>query len=51
MDDRGIVYVETKGYNQDGVLVCIFRRKVMIPKRAYAQTTGGEFPGRPELRE
>ncbi len=50
-DDRGIVHVETKGYNQDGVLVCIFRRKVMIPKRIYAERTGGEFPGRPELQE
>ena len=50
-DDRGVVYVETKGYNQDGVLVCIFRRKVMIPKRSYADKTGGEFPGRPVLVE
>ena len=31
-DDRGVVHVETKGYNQDGTLVCIFRRKVMVPK-------------------
>jgi acyl dehydratase len=55
-DDRGVVYVETKGYNQDGVLVCVFRRKVMVPKRpggnvAAADKTGGEFPGRPELQE
>ena len=50
-EDRGIVYVETKGCNQDGGLICIFRRKVMVPKRVYAETTGGEFPGRPELQE
>jgi acyl dehydratase len=48
-DDRGVVYVETKGYNQDGTLVCVFRRKVMVPKQSHA--TGGEQPGRPELRE
>ena len=29
--DRGIVQVETKGYKQDGTLVCTFRRKVMVP--------------------
>ncbi len=47
--DRGVVHVETKGYNQDGTLVCVFRRKVMVPKRSAA--SGGEQPGRPELRE
>ena len=50
-DDRGIVYVETKGYNQDGVLVCIFRRKVMVPKQSYLDARGGEQPGRPVLQE
>jgi acyl dehydratase len=49
-DDRGVVHVETKGCNQDGVLVCVFRRKVMIPKHSYAEKTGGQFPGRPELQ-
>src|SRR5215470_341204 len=34
-DDRGIVHVETKGHNQDGTLVCVFRRKVMVPKQSY----------------
>jgi acyl dehydratase len=48
-DDRGIVSVETKGYNQDGKLVCVYRRKVMVPKQSYA--TAGEQPGRPELQE
>jgi acyl dehydratase len=53
-DDRGVVYVETKGYNQDGTLVCIFRRKVMVPKQSYGDAQGqpwGEQPGRPTLRE
>lgn len=30
--DRGIVYVETIGYNQDGIDVISFRRKVLIKK-------------------
>ncbi len=47
-DDRGIVHVETIGYNQDGTIVCIFRRKVMVPKRSYGDARGGEQPGRPD---
>src|SRR5664280_2870442 len=43
-DDDGVVYVETKGCNQDGRLVCVFRRKVMVPKRSYGDTRGGEQP-------
>lgn len=31
--DRGIVYVETKAYNQDKVEVLSFRRKVLVKKR------------------
>lgn len=46
-DDRGIVGVETIGYNQDGVIVCIFKRKVLVPKRVYAERNGGDFPNRP----
>jgi len=46
-DDRGVVHVETRGYNQDGTMVCIFRRKVMVPKDSYLQARGGEQPGRP----
>ncbi|HKE70586.1 MAG TPA: MaoC family dehydratase [Nocardioidaceae bacterium] len=46
-DDRGIVHVETKGHNQDGTLVCVFRRKVMVPKQSYLDARGGEQPGRP----
>jgi acyl dehydratase len=33
--DRGIVTVETNGYNQRGERVCFFRRKVMVPKREF----------------
>ena len=46
-DDRGVVHVETIGYKQDGTIVCIFRRKVMVPKENYLQARGGEQPGRP----
>ena len=31
--DRGVVTVETRGYNQDGVDVLYFRRKVLVPRR------------------
>ena len=48
-DDRGVVYVETKGYKQDGTVVCIFRRKVMVPKGTTSRRRGGEQPGRPEI--
>ena len=33
-DDRGIVTVESKGFNQHGQEVCYFRRRVMVWKRA-----------------
>jgi acyl dehydratase len=46
--DRGIVYVETRGYKQDGQIVCIFRRKVLVPTVSYGDARGGEQPGRPE---
>jgi len=46
-DDRGVVYVETRGYKQDGTVVCIFRRKVMVPKQSYLDARGGDQPGRP----
>ena len=38
--DRGIVTVESKGFNQDGKEVCYFRRRVMVWKTEFA-------PGRP----
>ena len=50
-DDRGVVHVETRGYNQDGTLVCVFRRKVMVPKQSYLDVRGGDQPGRPTLGE
>ena len=34
-------------YKQDGTIVCIFRRKVMVPKDSYLEARGGEQPGRP----
>ena len=34
--DRGIVKVDTKAFNQDGLEVCYFRRKVMVWKREFA---------------
>lgn len=42
--DRGIVKVRTIAYNQDGVVVCEFIRKVMVPTRA---SVGDEQPARP----
>jgi acyl dehydratase len=45
--DRGVVTVETRGYNQDGVEVLYFRRKVMVPKRG---PEVNEQPGRPQPR-
>ena len=36
--DRGVVTVETRGFNQRGEEVCFFRRKVMVPKRDAAPT-------------
>ena len=35
-DDRGVVTVETKAFNQHGDEVCFFRRKVMVWKTAAA---------------
>ena len=35
-DDRGVVTVETKAFNQRGDEVCFFRRKVMVWKQAAA---------------
>lgn len=44
--DRGIVTVETTGYNQDGTVVVEFRRKVMVPRRG----SQDDQPGRPQPR-
>ena len=45
--DRGVVEVETQGYKQDGTVVCVFRRRIMVPRRSYGEALGGEQPGRP----
>ncbi len=49
--DRGVVSVETRGYNQDGTMVCVFRRKVMVPKRDHAASADGRDPERPSFPE
>jgi acyl dehydratase len=33
--DRGVVTVETRGINQRGERVCVFRRRVLVPKREH----------------
>ncbi len=43
--DRGIVTVETKGFNQDGEEVCYFRREVMVWKRAAAPSRARPYDG------
>jgi acyl dehydratase len=35
-NDRGIIKVETKGFNQDGLEVCYFKRKFMVWKTEFA---------------
>jgi acyl dehydratase len=35
--DRGIVTVESRGFNQRGEEVCYFRRRVMVPKQSAAK--------------
>ena len=42
-DDRGVVTVETKGFNQEGKEVCYFRRKVMVWKRDFAPDRGRPY--------
>ena len=49
--DRGTVKVHTRVFNQDGTLVCVFRRKVMVPKQSYLDERGGDQPGRPRLAD
>ena len=46
-NDRGVVQVETIGYNQDGTVVCIYRRKVMVPKAPADGGPEAEQPRRP----
>jgi acyl dehydratase len=42
--DRGVVAVETRGYNQRGEEVCYFRRKVLVPKREAAKPRQYPYP-------
>ena len=42
--DRGVVTVETRGYKQDGTVICVFRRRVLVPKRAHAGPDLPSFP-------
>jgi acyl dehydratase len=43
--DRGVVKVKTIAYNQDGVVVCEYVRKVLIPTRASVKE---DQPARPD---
>ena len=43
--DRGIVTVETKGFNQHGEEVCYFRRRVMVWKRDAAPDRTRPYDG------
>jgi acyl dehydratase len=43
-DDRGIVTVETKAFNQRGEEVCYFRRKLMVWKRDHAPARRRPYP-------
>ena len=49
--DRGIVTVETRGYKQDGQIVCIFQRKVLVSRRPADWTEGADQLGRPVPHE
>jgi acyl dehydratase len=33
--DRGIIYVETRAFNQSGIKVLSLRRRILIPKRTF----------------
>jgi acyl dehydratase len=44
--DRGVVTVETKGFNQHGDEVCYFRRRVMVWKRASLPSRERPYDGR-----
>ena len=43
-DDRGVVTVETKAFNQRGEEVCYFRRKVLVPKKEAAKPRQVPYP-------
>nr|MDQ3352136.1 MaoC family dehydratase [Actinomycetota bacterium] len=43
--DRGVVSVETKGFNQDGKEVCYFRRKLLAWRRDAAPPRARPYDG------
>ena len=43
-EDRGVVTVESKGFNQRGEEVCYFRRKLMVWKRDAAPARRRPYP-------
>ena len=40
--DRGVVRVHTRVLNQNGVLVCEFKRSVLVPRRNAGQIAVGQ---------
>ncbi len=44
-NDRGVVTVETKGFNQVGKEVCYFRRRVMVWKREFTPARTRPYDG------
>src|SRR5688500_10451983 len=47
-DGRSIANAQTIGATPARPVLCIFLRQVMVPKRTYGESRGGEQPGRPE---
>jgi acyl dehydratase len=48
LPDRGVVTVESRGFNQHGEEVCFFRRKVMVPRRESARPRVRPYTSPPE---
>jgi itaconyl-CoA hydratase len=46
--ERGIIQVETAGFNQDGTVVLTYKRSIMVYKRGYLPEVGRPEIGRPE---
>src|SRR5260370_4508423 len=42
--DRGIVTVETHGFNQRNEVVCSYTRQVLVPKKSHATLGEGRLP-------
>ena len=43
-DDRGVITVETRAFNQRGERVCIFRRRVLVPNRSVGELQPPDVP-------